>query len=218
MKVAAMIALMLITMSLPAPLLGLASHATIKQVQTYTHTFYAETVLDAHKCSATAIGPHALLTATHCELGVDVVAVDDPETAIKILRIVRDGSDHTIYYLDTTFPVYAPINTTLPEAGDDVFMIGGPAAFTAVFRRGYVAKVETTGFFERQTIVLYDMNGFHGDSGAGIFNDSGELIGVLSAGITLVNGKAPAPDDMTAKFMTGLALQFTEGQLEDARK
>ena len=215
MKLAVMIVLLLMTTLLPASLLGVAPRATIAQVSTYTHTIYESTITDSHKCSATAIGPHALLTAAHCELGVDDIAVDNPDHAIKIVRVVRDGADHTIYYLDTTFATFAPINTATPGIGDDVFMIAGPAEFTNVFRRGYVAKV-VVDMFDNQVLLLYDLNGFHGDSGAGLFNDNGELTGVLTAGLVLDKTSEKTTDEMSAKFMTGLALRFTPAQLLEA--
>src|SRR5690348_5645490 len=101
-----------------------------------THVIEETTIVGNALCSATAIGPHALLTATHCELGTDEVSVDDKDP-VKIIGIVRDGMDHTIYTVDMTFADYTTVSFRSPEVGEDVYMFGNPKGIEDVFRKGY---------------------------------------------------------------------------------
>src|SRR5258708_3268035 len=102
-----------------------------------THEIHQRTIVEGDSCSATAIGVNALLTASHCELPTDTIAVDG--NLAHVLGIIRDGNDHTIYLLDITFVQYASFAKGLPEIGDDIFAFGNPSGFTDLFRRGTVA-------------------------------------------------------------------------------
>jgi S1-C subfamily serine protease len=59
------------------------------------------------------------------------------------------------------------------EQGQAVFMYGNPNNINDLLRRGYVVG----GDAER---TLLDLNVSHGDSGAGVFNDKGEVVGVIT--------------------------------------
>src|SRR5713226_3523673 len=83
------------------------------EVKAYHH-IVQETLANRDSCSATAIGPHALLTATHCELGSDELQIDG--LSAHISKKLRDGNDHTIYiFSDTTFPTYLPVSERVPR-------------------------------------------------------------------------------------------------------
>lgn len=73
---------------------------------------------------------------------------------------------------------------------------GNPYVFNMLLRRGYVS-----GFSGRSTV--YDVNGYHGDSGAGIFNKNNQLTGVISY-IHAIESFA---------VMGSFPLNFTETQL-----
>ena len=83
-----------------APVLSCATkhNPIVAQAHKTTHHIEMETILGGGSCSATSIGPHALLTASHCEAPSDVIAVDDVKQII--VRVIRDGRDHSIYLLD----------------------------------------------------------------------------------------------------------------------
>lgn len=56
-------------------------------------------------CSGTIIGPHAVLSATHCfEWPYTVRIYGQP---VRFLRAVLDGNDHTILIVDRTFTTWA---------------------------------------------------------------------------------------------------------------
>lgn len=123
-------------------------------------------------CSATYIGPRLLLTASHC------IMVDSGPIAIngKVGNIVsarHDGQDMAVVVVDIASPVWAKVGKPAGQ-GDRLFFYGHASGFDALLRRGYV-----TGFHEGRTLV--DMTIGKGDSGAGVFNERGEVVGVVSS-------------------------------------
>lgn len=197
-----------------------SSHrALYAQAHAEAHSIQMETLLETKKCSATAVGPHALLSAAHCELGTDELELDG--YTVEVGGTIRDGRDHTIFILPKIkFKDYAVINQTLPEQGDEIFYFGNPDKVKDWFRKGYVVNVQKPeGLFssaDDPIIIDYDSNGYYGDSGAGIFNERGEVETVVTAGIMVHKTADATADSLTAKFMQGLAMTFTAEQLERA--
>jgi hypothetical protein len=191
-----------------------AKNEIVERAHRTTHVIQMVDVLGAEpmKCSATAIGPHALLTASHCELPTDDIAVDgQPAT---IFGILRDGADHSIYYVDSTFPQWATFADELPSIADRVFLFGNPGSDEDIYREGYVAAIKTgelTPFSDSQTAIYFDLNGFFGDSGAAVFNAKGEIVGIIS--VLLAQTTKDDKDKVSIKFMSGLCFRFTEAQL-----
>ena len=185
-----------------------------------THSILIGNVLEQKSCSATAIAPHALLTASHCESASDTVKIDGTVNA-KIVGIMRDGLDHSILLVGTTFKDYADFSESRIQVGDDIFLFGNPGALNDVLRKGYVAKVAPNPkdvnpvafkFIGPQILLnYYDFNGWFGDSGAAVFNSDGEIIGVVS--MIHVQGRPNAgPGDNEPKqlLMAGYSLNFSK--------
>ena len=218
----ALTALVALGAQVPAP--SAPHNSVYAHAHASAHFIEFDTILAHSKCSATAVGPHALLSATHCELGTDELELDGYTVAIGAK--IRDGMDHTIFILPKTdFAGYAVINQTLPEQGDDIFYFGGPDKMTDWFRRGYVVGVtkpdELFSTPDDPTVITYDSNGYMGDSGAGIFNTRGEVESVVTSGIVFHVPDAetrPNPDMLTAKFMNAVAMKFTSAQIAEATK
>jgi hypothetical protein len=138
-------------------------------------------------CSATAIGPQAVLTATHCELPDETLYIENANPA-EIVGRIRDGQDHTIYLLKgATFADYVLVDLKDPvEVSEDIFTFGNPGDWDDVYQRGYIASIQkdrslaaSLGDGYPDTILL-DLQAFPGESGAGIFNAKGDVIAVLS--------------------------------------
>lgn len=187
------------------------------------HTRQA-TATEVTYCSATAIGPRALLTATHCELGTGEITLqgkdDAPDTKLKVDREIRDDADHTILFVSSVdqsgfvFPAFASVDVSHKFGfGQDIFFIGNPHGFSNVFRKGYVAghTVCTTPLGDSIPEILLETHVGEGDSGAGIFDETGTLIGVV-AGIE-VHGVGE-PSEFRMPYI--LALDFTAVQIKDA--
>jgi hypothetical protein len=186
-----------------------------------THVIAEATIVERPRsCSATAIAAHAILTASHCELPTSSIEVDG--SVMEIQGIIHDGYDHTIYLVSGTFKNYAEFSSARVLVGDDIFLFGNPGELSDVLRKGYVAKAppENISKFQRIRLgpivdqVTFDFNGFFGDSGAAIFNASGEIIGVVSQ---IESQHNPEPDGVVSQnLMLGYSLEFTPDQLKQA--
>ena len=117
------------------------------------------------------VGKRQLLSAAHCFEGSALLTVN--QVPVNVVEYRHDGNDHALLTLDTDFPTYTPMNMGGMVQGASVFMYGNPNDIHDLLRRGYVVG----GDAER---TLLDMNVSHGDSGAGVFNDKGELVGVIT--------------------------------------
>jgi len=85
-------------------------------------------------------------------------------------------------------------------------VIGNPGELVDMYRSGYVSGHKQ---FPEGNVTLYDLNGYFGDSGAGIFNQDGKLVGVVSILYQQV-GRG------YMKAMGSFDLAFTEKQWQEA--
>lgn len=138
------------------------------EVKDYTHRIEGVT---GGVCSATAVGQRTLLTANHClKPGQNVLIVDG--TLVGILHIERDGKDHALVVVTITFPHVAKI-AAAPVQGDKVRWYGQPMGLEQVYGEGLIVG-------EHQGRQLIDGQIWMGCSGAGLLNDRGEVVGVIS--------------------------------------
>ena len=131
-------------------------------------------------CSGTAIKPDVLMTAQHCLSGTLLAVNDQP---VKVVGIGKDGNDlATIKVEGLTFKAIAKIGPALAQ-GDRVRWFGNPALLPNIYREGYVVRAQTDG-------VLIDAQAFGGDSGAGVFDSHGRVVGVITGGYAYVNRRS----------------------------
>ena len=88
-----------------------------------------------------------------------------------------------------------------------MFIIGNPWRLSDMYRHGYVSGHVPA---ERVEMTLYDLNGYFGDSGAGIFNSQGQLVAVVSV-------LYQQEDQAYMKLMGSFPLAFTEQQWQEMR-
>jgi trypsin len=156
-------------------------------------------VIEVELCAATAIGPHTLLTAEHCnEANSNAIYIDTDKDRVKagtinsftVLSRSFDHQDHMLIDVSGTyFPNYVSLNANVrtPKQGETYYFWGDPHGTIDMYREGYVMgamlfpsddKVDATG-------PLYLMNGpaIGGDSGASIYGQDGQLIGIVTFGL-----------------------------------
>jgi len=78
---------------------------------------------------------------------------------------------------------FVPISTKLPSIGSSVWLVGNPLAHEKNVTKGVLSHVYFTDFFDGKPLVYRtDAAAGPGNSGGGLFNNDGELIGILSFG------------------------------------
>ncbi len=122
-------------------------------------------------CSATAIGPDTLLSARHC-FGGKLVSVDGkPVTVVSSRAESRDRI--VVKVKGVTFKHWAK-RGPVPAQGDHLRFWGNPEGEPNVYREALVARVWKDGIVLQTTVCP-------GDSGAGLMNALGQVVGVVSA-------------------------------------
>jgi hypothetical protein len=130
-------------------------------------------------CSGTLVGPDKLLSASHCFQGGRLLTVN--QVPVNVIQYQHDGKDHALLTLDATFPSHAPVNFGGMGQGERVFLYGNPSGLVDMLRRGYVAGTVAQG-------TLLDIAISQGDSGAAVFNDQGQVVGVITGYTQLQSG------------------------------
>jgi S1-C subfamily serine protease len=163
-------------------------------------------------CSATAVGRFTLLTASHCVAdGANAVVVDGKQC--EVWKIVHDGYDHALLTIDSDCPQeHIAKPGKAPKIGDTVFCWGNPGCFEDLLRVGQVVGYglmpkEWGEAAEPYKHKAYFLTGpfAHGDSGAALFNQRGEIVGTVSFGA----GSLTIPADLISGMWT---LHFTDEQ------
>lgn len=156
-------------------------------------------------CSGTAVGPSLVLTAAHCfEEGSELKAVNGQ--AATVSKMIEDGKDHVLVRIAppkcpacVMFDKWASFGGPMRQ-GQVIHLWGNPGGMHDIFRVGYVM-----GFVDGW--VISDILIFNGDSGAGIFDKSGRIVGVVSTKWAMGE---------TFHGMGAMPLSFTRQQLNEA--
>jgi hypothetical protein len=165
------------------------------------HHIHEGTILEGASCSSTAIGPHALLTASHCELATPTVNIDGHN--YQITEILRDGDDHSIFIIPgITFPDFLPVDERPIVEGEDLHGWGWPRDNKDPLYRVGVGGPNLSSEFDVNAYGIY-YPAFHGDSGSAVISAEGKIVGVVSLG------------DESAHTVT-FRLSFTPDQLAHA--
>jgi len=153
-------------------------------------------------CSGTAVARNTILTASHC-FDEPFLRLSVNGIPVNMKKVLHDGADHALIVTDMAFPRVATLGKNLPSVGDEVHFWGNPGPLSNMYRRGYTSGRREDG------AIVFDVNTYFGDSGAGVFNrKTGKLVAVVS----FVTG------DLNKGFrlMGAWPLKFSNEQLGEA--
>lgn len=192
--------------------------ATITPERRATHmiTYYGENGHTIGTCTGTVVGPHALLTAVHCDEGESTtISLDLSVRKFKIIGTIHDSRDHIIYHLDgPAFKNIVTIHEREAVLGETVTSYGdGHRDFP---QHTYFGKaiVDANG---GDTSEIDAADGTHcfsipvvpGDSGSAIYGIDGSIVAVVTYGGT--NGEEEP-------VAVGFALAFSPQELEEIKQ
>jgi hypothetical protein len=184
-------------------------HNRIAQPYARVHAATHTLTIGKYTCSATGVGHHTLLSASHCFESEPKSMLVDGE-ACDVQAVLHDGNDHALVtvscYQRRIVHMGSPVMT-----GESVFVFGNPEGVTDQLRVGRASGYWTLPkeFWSdapvyRLQFQAFDFNGGPGDSGAAIFNDYGQIVGVVSIGTWFIT--APV------QFIGAYPLAFSDEQ------
>jgi hypothetical protein len=142
------------------------------------------------KCSATAVGPHTILTADHCVVNDGLMMLDIGDgNVVEVVSIVSDDKDHVLIRVKHRFKAWAYVRRSPLRMGEAVHYFGNPGEMTDILRVGRLIGLEdvmlphpdTMQPWPQKDVQVYDFQAGGGDSGSGVFDQRGLLVAVVSA-------------------------------------
>jgi hypothetical protein len=151
-------------------------------------------------CTATAIGPHTLLTAEHCYFPGETLYIDSSIDDVKIgvskayhpaiSDFTFDHEDHMLIDVPGAhFTTYVPLkNFRDPRQGEHFYFYGNPSGIQDQYREGYITgqinmKPEDVDVDASGTMYLATGPVVGGDSGSSLYALDGTLIGIVTFGV-----------------------------------
>ena len=117
--------------------------------------------------------------------------------ALHLLKVVRHDKDHDLAVMQVVDPKDIPdhhvagLAGAAPAVGEDVSVVGHPSGLTWTYTRGVVAAIREENFRpskKKGPWIQVAGEVWRGNSGGGVYNANGELLGIASF-------IAPAPNE-----------------------
>lgn len=180
--------------------------ALFQQKTSHMLTFLDEEGERGALCTGTVIGPHAILTAEHCDepakghLEFQTLNIDLSTRNYTIGAVTFDQHDHEILIVDgPPFATIEPYVVRKPVAGEQAFFYGfGKEDYPAHESIGKVkANDDPSDVDEAQKVVYFSNQAIPGDSGSALYGKDGAILALVTWSI---DGKSCA----------GFQLAFTD--------
>ena len=150
--------------------------------------------LNRANCGGTVVSASSsgifVLTAAHCVINRQDQTImpygfisfnGDDKYRVTAIAVSRKNDLALLMTTDTTpLKLVAPLASSPPKVGDFVWIIGYGARVEDIVSHGTVAKENVASYHNTETRWLL-VNGsiYYGNSGGGVFNSKGELVGVI---------------------------------------
>ena len=139
-------------------------------------------------CTATAIGPHALLTAHHCnpEGRNKQVDIDYATRHFHIQQTLVDDHDHDIYLLDgPAFKNTVTYSVRPAKVGEPVYMWGdGEGTYPSRQLTGQaITTFDPSDVDQDAGEVSFSLQCIPGDSGSAVYGSDGKIVALITYGV-----------------------------------
>lgn len=136
-------------------------------------------------CTGTVIGPHAILTAEHCDKNnvIPKVKIDYSPRVLDIIWVEKDDNEHIILFVDgPEFKDFAPFETRDAKMGEPAYIIGnGERVYPGVYKAGTVIEEYDPSEVDKAAgLSYYTIKAIPGDSGSAVYGLDNVMIGVTT--------------------------------------
>ncbi len=129
-------------------------------------------------CSGSFVGDEGeIMTAKHCVEGFDSFEVQTYDSQVYTATVIATSAAHdlAVIRIDRNNTPYFSLAKSVTR-GERISVLGSPLGITDTLSTGVVAKI----FGD---VLFLDCGALPGNSGGPVFNEQGEMVGVLNAGL-----------------------------------
>lgn len=134
------------------------------------------------QCSAVMIAPSRALTAAHCkEIPNGSLIIDGVAYPVAGVYVIREGVDLAMMVVPSAPCPCATVKGAPEAEGSALYVVGYPRGLLRAVTQGTVQGSIPLPDYDGQTYGVTDARTAPGNSGGGVFNSDGQLIGIITA-------------------------------------